>query len=282
MPRYRLLIAYDGTDFHGWQRQEPKDCEPLRTVQGVVETAVAELIGPRVDVVGASRTDSGVHAIGQVAAFTADVRVPIERLAAAITARLPRDVQILHAERTHDSFSPIGGARSKCYRYTIEHSSHPHHPRPLFDRNIVFATPHRLDAERMQRAAQSLVGTYDCASFAQIDHGRATTVRTVLDCTVRTPAPRRIEIEICATGFLYNMVRIIAGTLLEVGRGRIEPEAIPAIIAACDRKRAGPTLPPQGLCLRWIWYGADAARDANRLLTGDALDAPAPISEFPH
>ncbi len=255
MPRFRLKIAYDGTDFHGWQRQEPKDAPPLRTVQGVLEQAVAELIGQRVDVVGASRTDTGVHAIGQVAAFTADVRVPVERLANAISARLPRDVQVVEAERTHEGFNPIGDARSKCYRYTIEHTSHPHNPWPLFDRNLVFATPHTLDLDRMQRAAAALVGTYDCASFTQIDHGRTTTVRSVYDCIVRSPAPRRVEIEIAASGFLYNMVRIVAGTLFEAGRGRIEPGEVAAIRDARDRTRAGPTLPPQGLCLRWIWYG---------------------------
>ena len=256
MPRYRLTVAYDGTDFHGWQRQEPKDAPALRTVQGVLEDAVADLLGRRVDVTGASRTDSGVHAIGQIAAFTADVRVPVERLAAAVSSRLPGDVRVMHAERTSEDFDPILDARSKCYRYTIEHTSHPRNPRPLFDRNFVFATPYELDPERMQRAASEFVGTYDCVSFAQANHGRATTVRTIFDCCVRVPAPRRVEIEIASSGFLYNMVRIVAGTLLEVGRGRIEPTAIRAIAAARDRSRAGPTLPPQGLCLRWIWYGA--------------------------
>ena len=256
MPRYKLTIAYDGTAFHGWQRQEPSDAPPLRTVQGVVQEAVKDLLRQPVDVVGASRTDAGVHAVGQVAAFTADVRVPIERLPQAITSRLPPDVRVIRAERVHDGFNPIGGARSKCYRYTIEHTSHPHHPRPLFDRNLVWATPYTLDLGRMQDAARRLVGTYDCASFAQVDHGRSTTVRTVLDCVARAPSQRRIEIEVAATGFLYNMVRIIAGTLVEVGRGRIDPAAIPAIIEARDRTHAGPTLPPQGLCLRWIWYGA--------------------------
>jgi tRNA U38,U39,U40 pseudouridine synthase TruA len=114
----------------------------------------------------------------------------------------------------------------------------------------------------MQDAARRLVGTYDCASFAQVDHGRATTVRTVFDCIARSPAPRRVEIEIAASGFLYNMVRIVAGTLLEVGRGRIDAADIPRIIEACDRRASGPTLPPQGLCLRWIWYGAPAAQGA--------------------
>ncbi|MEY5060296.1 MAG: tRNA pseudouridine synthase [Planctomycetota bacterium] len=256
MPRYKLTIAYDGTEFHGWQRQEPADAPPLRTVQGVMQDALDDLLRQKVELVGASRTDSGVHAVGQVGAFTADVRVPLERLAQAITARLPRDVQVVRAERIHDEFNPIGDARSKCYRYTIEHTSHPHHPHPLFDRHLVFATPYELDLERMQEAARRMVGTYDCASFAQANHGRATTVRSVLDCIVRSPAPRRAEIEISATGFLYNMVRIMSGTLLEVGRGRIEPADIPRIIEARDRRLAGPTLPPQGLCLRWIWYGA--------------------------
>ena len=259
MPRYKLTIAYDGTDFHGWQRQEPAGLPPLRTVQGVVQEAVSDLLRQKVEVVGASRTDSGVHAIGQVAAFTAEVRVPLERLALAITARLPRDVQVVRAELAHDEFSPIGDARSKCYRYTIEHTSHPHHPRPLFDRNLVFATPHALDVGRMQDAARRMIGTYDCACFAQINHGRTTTVRSIFDCVARPQGSRRVEIEIAASGFLYNMVRIVAGTLLEVGRGRLEPAAIPALIASRDRRGAGPTLPPQGLCLRWIWYGAGSA-----------------------
>jgi tRNA pseudouridine38-40 synthase len=269
MPRYKLTIAYDGTDFHGWQRQEPGDAPPLRTVQGVLQEAVTEVLRQPVDVVGASRTDSGVHAVGQVAAFTADVRIPLGRLAQAITARLPRDVQVMRAERTHDRFNPIGDARSKCYRYTIEHSSHPHHPRPLFDRNLVWATPYALDLGRMQDAAQRLVGTHDCASFTQIDHGRTTTVRSILDCIARSPSPRRVEIEVTATGFLYNMVRILAGTLVEVGRGRIAADDIPAIIAACDRRRAGPTLPPQGLCLRWIWYGAPQSAEGEAAGSAD-------------
>ena len=273
MPRYRLRIAYDGTAFHGWQRQEPAGREPLRTVQGEVESAVAALIGRRVPVVGASRTDTGVHAVGQVAAFTAEVRVPVERLALALSDRLPRDVQVVEAARARGAFDPIGDARSKCYRYTVEYSSHPHHPRPLFDRNFVFATPARLDPVAMGSAARRMIGTHDCASFAQVHHGRATTVRTIHDCTVRTVGERRVEIEIAASGFLYNMVRIVAGTLVEVGRGRIPPDGIDGIIAARDRRAAGPTLPPQGLCLRWIWYGAPRAEgDAAPLGAGDAAD----------
>ncbi|MDI9403825.1 MAG: tRNA pseudouridine(38-40) synthase TruA [Limnohabitans sp.] len=274
MPRYRLTIAYDGTAFHGWQRQEPKDAPPLRTVQGVVQDAVADLLGERVDVVGASRTDSGVHAVGQVAAFTANVRVPIHRLAAAITARLPADVQVSDAAETHDAFNPIGDARSKCYRYTIEHTSHPHHPRPLFDRNLVFATPYTLDVGHMREAAAGLVGTHDCVSFAQINHGRATTVRTIFDCSVRTPSARRVEIEITANGFLYNMVRIIAGTLVEVGRGRMTADSMRHVIAARDRRSAGPTLPPHGLCLRWIWYGGPH----HSALVGDGGEAQNAVS----
>ena len=133
----------------------------------------------------------------------------------------------------------------------------------------MFATPYALDVAAMGRAAAHLSGTYDCVAFAQVNHGRATTVRTIYGCTVHVRADRRIEIEIAGSGFLYNMVRIVAGTLVEVGRGRIDPDDIPAIIASKDRRRAGPTLPPQGLCLRWIWYGTPIAVRAE----DDACDA---------
>ncbi|MCL4210469.1 MAG: tRNA pseudouridine(38-40) synthase TruA [Phycisphaeraceae bacterium] len=273
MPRYKLTIAYDGTDFHGWQRQEPPGAPPLRTVQGVIEQAVRETVGASVEVLGASRTDAGVHAIGQVAAFSAETRIPIERLARAISSRLPDDVQVLRAEVAPDDFDPISHARRKTYRYSIAHggpwveptaASHQPSadspfaplasPPPLFDRRYLYYTYHRLDPVRMHLAARLIVGEHDFASFAQIDHGRATTIRTIFDCSVTATAPDRCHIDVTGSGFLYNMVRIIAGTLLEVGRGRIEPEHAATILAARDRRAAGPTLPPQGLCLRSIEY----------------------------
>lgn len=266
MPRVKLLVAYDGTDFHGWQRQDPPGAAPLRTVQGVLEDAVAEVIQGRVPVVGASRTDAGVHAFGQVASFAAEHRVPIDRLALAINARLPQDVCVRRAEAVHDGFDPISDCTSKCYRYTIEHGSNEPDGALVFERRTVWRTWHRLDLERMRAAAALVVGTHDFAAFAHIDHGRETTVRTVHGCSVIEVRPGRAVVEVAGSGFLYNMVRIIAGTLVEVGRGRNEPASVRQALATRDRTLAGPTLPAHGLRLEWITYagrssGARAAAE---------------------
>ncbi len=256
MPRVKLTVAYDGTEFHGWQRQEPPDAPALRTVQGVLQDVVASFVREPIVLMGASRTDAGVHAKGQVAAFTAEsFRVPVERIPFALNARLPRDVQVRSASIVPSGFDPISDAKSKCYRYLIEHLGPPHHPAPLFDRDFVFTTPHELSLSAMQRAASQLVGTHDFESFAQVSHGRENTIRTIYSCQVRAIAPRRFVVEVSGNGFLYNMVRILAGTLLDVGRGHIDANGIPAIIASKDRRQAGTTLPPQGLCLEWIHYG---------------------------
>jgi len=292
--RYKLTIAYDGTDFAGWQKQEPPDPDvppdehgqrpriQLRTVQHVVEQAVREVLRePSVHVKGASRTDSGVHAAGQVAAFTTrpererGVGWPVERgteaLVRALNGKLPADVLVLDAEPTSLGFDPIGGAARKAYSYTI----HSGPVRPLWDRRYVAWTYHGIDAAPMHEAARHLIGEHDFVSFAQASHGRLTTVRTIFECRVEElaagvergapsalddrgsrghPPGRRVRIYVEGSGFLYNMVRIIAGTLGEVGRGRRMPADIPRIIAAKDRQAAGPTLPPEGLRLEWIEY----------------------------
>ncbi len=298
MPRYKLTIAYDGTEFCGWQKQEPPDPDDptrrttLRTVQGVVEETVRNVLREDVVVMGASRTDSGVHALGQVAAFTSE---PIEdkgigwpesrgteSLVKALNSKLPRDVLITGADVVPHDFNPIGGAAEKEYTYTIECGP----VRPLWDRAYVFHTWYELDLASMQQAAAAMVGEHDFAAFAQINHGRTTTVRTIFSCTVeqvdqvgvasrrpaspdedahngrRDAAPTesfsdigcRFVIRVSGSGFLYNMVRIIAGTMMEVGRGKIAPDAIGSIIESKDRRNAGPTLPPQGLRLEWIRY----------------------------
>ena len=256
MPRFRLLVAYDGTDFHGWQRQDRTDGPPLRTVQGVLEEAVAVAVGARVPVMGASRTDAGVHAIGQVAAFTAETRIPEDRLAMAITARLPEDVQVWRAERVDPRFDPIGDCTSKCYRYSVQHGVEGPDPAQLFSRRTTWSTRHRLDVSRMRVAAARLVGTHDFAAFAQASHGLETTVRTVFGCSVMEPAPGRAVIEVAGSGFLYNMVRIIAGTLVDAGRGKLDAADVGHALATGDRTMAGPTLPPHGLRLEWVRYGS--------------------------
>jgi tRNA pseudouridine38-40 synthase len=274
MPRYKLTLAYDGTDFLGWQKQEPPDPdapapgageEPkrlqLRTVQHVLEQAVRRVIREPVHVLGASRTDSGVHANGQVAAFTSEpdaskgVGWPADRgtdqLVRALNGNLPRDILVHSAEIVGDDFNPIGGAMEKEYCYTMVSGA----VRPLWDRRFVFHTWYDLDATRMQRAADLMVGEHDFACFAQINHGRKTTVRTIYTCQIETPEDGKFVIRVSGNGFLYNMVRIIAGTLMEVGRGKIEPGAVREMISSGDRRLAGVTLPPMGLRLEWIRYG---------------------------
>ena len=288
MPTYRLAIAYDGTDFCGWQKQEPPapvDGQPpatsaaihhadpslpappgrvaLRTVQAVVEQAVRQVVREPITLTGASRTDAGVHAVGQVAAFACTDGTdparhgggwPIERgtdaLVRAVNGRLPPDVLVTHAQPTHEGFNPIGDALRKAYAYTF----HDHHQRPLFDRHTVTHTHHTLDAERMAEAARHLVGEHDFAAFTQINHDRQSTVRTIYDLQVERTAEHRVTITVTGSGFLYNMVRIIAGTLHEVGRGRIEPAQLAQILNSKDRRMAGPTAAPMGLCLLWIRY----------------------------
>jgi len=253
--RFKLLVAYDGYDFHGWQKQEPKNAgEPLRTAQGVLESAVRRTVRQPVHVLGASRTDAGVSAEGQVAAFTTDLpmRIPIERLHLAINSNLPDDLAVLSAERVPLGFDPIGGAKSKAYRYTIHNSP----VKPVFNRHSLNHCFYELDATRMNQAAQHLVGEHDFESFANTHHGRESTIRTVFACAVSRDkqSPEQIHIDITGSGFLYHMVRIIAGTLVEVGRKHGKPDDIPRILNACDRKQAGPTLPPEGLRLKWIKY----------------------------
>lgn len=255
MPRFRLLVSYDGTEFHGWQRQEPPGKEPLRTVQGTLETAVREALQQPVRVVGASRTDSGVHAVGQVMAFSAETRIPVDRLPWAINARLPQDVQVREPRVVRDDFDPISDARTKGYRYSIVLPHDAERLPPIFDLRFAWWQVHRLDLDLMRAAAGRLVGEHDFAAFAHVAHGRESTVRRVTQCTVTSPRPGTIWIDVAGTGFLYNMVRIIAGSLVEVGRGHRSADDLSKALATGDRTLTGQTLPPQGLCLRWIHYG---------------------------
>ena len=269
MPRFRLTIAYDGTEFHGWQRQEtPSAADPsvrvaLRTVQGVVAQAVRDVVREPVHVQGASRTDAGVHALSQTAAFTVSApvvndpakppvwdRLSEDRLRLAINSRLPGDVVIRSLARTREDFDPISDCAEKGYRYTL----HVGMDRPLFDRRFVHHVRTPLDVGRMREAAARFVGAHDFAAFAAAGHGRATTVRTVTACTVDSPEPVRVVIGVAGGGFLHNMVRIMAGTLIEVGRGRLAPSAVDAALASGDRRDAGPTAPGAGLCLIWMRY----------------------------
>jgi tRNA pseudouridine38-40 synthase len=277
VPRYRLTIAYDGSDFHGWQKQhvpldhpaaqhaigpafgEPEDQRvPIRTVQHVVEQAARKVFRQPVELLGASRTDAGVHALAQCAAFTCTneiPRAPDEKLVRAINDKLPDDVLVTDCQPTHESFDPISDCLAKAYRYTL--CTQPE--RPLWERRYMTHTRYDLDAPVMHEAAQLLVGEHDFASFATAGHGRDSTVRTIHSCKVTQDSPGRVVMDIAGSGFLYNMVRIIAGTLREVGRGKFQVSDVARILETRNRADAGPTLGPEGLRLEWIQYPQDSA-----------------------
>ncbi len=257
MRRYALTIAYDGTDFNGWQKQAGESASTLRTVQAIVERAVVESVREPIELIGASRTDSGVHALAQIATFsTTDDRrgPPDERLALAINSRLPEDVLVTSCRPAHESFHPMRHCIAKGYRYTVFASP----DRPLWNRRYVHHVYVPLDASAMTDAARELVGEHDFAAFAAAGHGRASTIRTVHDCAVRSLDEHTIAIDVSGDGFLYNMVRIIAGTLVEVGKGRMTSAEVAAALESRDRRNAGPTLPPEGLRLEWIRYPQEA------------------------
>ncbi len=252
--RYRMLVAYDGTDFHGWQKQVHPERKYLRTVQDVLERAVVKVMREPIVLTGASRTDAGVHANGQVVAFDAYNDIPPDKLILGFNSWLPDDVQVRHVDIVHNKFNPINHCTSKGYRYCLAHGCSNPLRKPLFDRRYTAFTAYALDVSKMQEAASHFLGEHDFAGFTKLNHGRKTTVRRVDQCAVQETEPWRISIDVAGAGFLWNMVRIIAGTLLEVGRGYISPSDVPEIIASCDRKRAGKTMAAQGLSLEWVAF----------------------------
>ncbi len=258
----RLVLAYDGTEFHGWQKQPG-----LRTVQDTIEQALRRVVRHQVVVLGASRTDSGVHARGQVAHFRTDRDIPCHNLKRAIGGRLPKDISLRHVSDVPASFSASRDPVSKLYRYRI----YSHNDRPV-EEQVQRYTYHfwnPLDVGIMRAAARHLVGEHDFAAFATSGHQRLTTVRTILRAEVHRHF-REVCIDFEGTGFLYNQVRNMVGTLLEIGRGHWPVERIEAILAGRDRSQAGPTAPARGLCLEWIRY------DLTRLPTEVADREPEP------
>jgi len=216
----------------------------------VLEEAIERITGQHSRVTGAGRTDAGVHAAGQVASFHTDSALPAERLREALNAVLPSDIAILAVEEAPQDFHAQFGATSKRYEYTI--STRP--ARPVFGRERCWHCTWPLDIAQMRRAAELLVGTHDFAGFASSGSERKTTVRTVTRCELREETDRVILV-IEGDGFLYNMVRTIAGTLVDVARGKLPLERVAEVLASGDRERAGRTAPPGGLCLVRVDYG---------------------------
>ena len=242
--KIKLTIQYDGSRYHGWQIQPGR-----KTIQGELVEALSNLVGARTYVHGASRTDAGVSALGQVALFEIDSPIPTENFADAITDRLPPEIVVTSAEEAPRGFDLFGSVKSKFYRYTIYTGRH----RPVLRLNQCWHMPKKLDVADMNQAAQLLVGTKDFKSFASAADRRESSVRTIFHCDV-TAEDKWIYVNVEGDGFLYNMVRNIVGTLVDVGAGRWKPEKINEIIEAKNRTAAGRLAPPEGLCLMWIKY----------------------------
>ena len=239
MKRVGLVVAYDGTNYSGWQIQ-PNGI----TIQGVLNDALTDLLGEKIEIMGASRTDAGVHALGNVAVFDTNTRIPGEKISYALNQRLPEDIRIQASREVPADFHPRHTDTRKTYEYRIVSREFPLPTKRLYS----YFTYHKLDVKKMQQAAAYLVGEHDFKSFCAVAAVVETTVRTVYEVTVEEQG-EEIVIRVSGNGFLYNMVRIIAGTLMEVGKGKWEPEKIKEILAACDRKAAGPTAPACGLLL---------------------------------
>ena len=246
--RYKLTLAYRGTAYHGWQRQLPPGGAELPTVQNVLRLALQRVVGHPVTVQGSSRTDSGVHALGQVAHFdTIRTAMPPDKIVQATNARLPVDVRVNSCEAVSPEFDAIRSTLEKAYRYVV-------HNAPLkdpFRGDLAFHVPRPLDVDAMKTAAAALVGEHDFASFAKPGHGRETTVRTVLSSLVERRG-EDVVLEFTGKGFLWHQVRIMAGTLIEIGLGRRDASAVAGMLAARDRLASGPTAAAHGLNLLWV------------------------------
>jgi tRNA pseudouridine38-40 synthase len=246
MPTFRLTLEYDGTDFAGWQSQKQGE----RTVQGTLEAALAEIVGQPSRVTGAGRTDAGVHAEGQVAAVRLATRLDAETIARALNAKLPADLGVVAVAPAADGFDPRREASSKLYRYAVWNGVV---PSPLrMRRSHHVREP--LDPAAMRSAASALVGRHDFASFQAAGSAVGSTVRSLTRASVEGEARGDLCFELEGDGFLRHMVRNLVGTLLEIGRGRREPGSLPALLAARDRTRAGPTAPACGLTLVRVDY----------------------------
>lgn len=244
MKRVMLTVAYDGTNYHGWQIQPNKE-----TIEGILNRCLSELLGENVTVTGASRTDSGVHARGNVAVFDTDSPIPADKISYALNRKLPEDIKIQKSEEVDRAFHPRHTASCKTYEYRIYCAPFPMPVRRLYS----YFTYVPLDISLMQSAAVYLVGTHDFKSFCSTDTQAETTVRKIDSLDVWAEG-EEIVIRVAGRGFLYNMVRIIAGTLMEAGRGHIAPEEVGKILEARDRQAAGPTAPACGLTLIKISY----------------------------
>lgn len=245
MRNFRLLLAYDGSRYRGWQRLGDSE----QTIQGKLENVVSRMVNEPVEVIGSGRTDAGAHAIGQVANFHCETELTTAEIRSYLQHYLPEDIGVLKVEEVDSRFHSRYGAISKTYQYRIWNSDLP----CVFQRKYVWVVEEPLCVEAMNQAAQAFVGTHDFKAFCSNKRFKKSTVRTI-----ETFSVERVEDEIVFSvtgdGFLYNMVRIMVGTLVAVGRGDLRREQIPEIFDSQAREQAGETVPAKGLCLMEVCY----------------------------
>ncbi len=244
MRNVKLTIEYDGTNYCGWQKQNNE-----KTIQEEIEKAIYKAVGEVVEVIGSSRTDAGVHARGMVANFKTNATIPFDKFKYAINDKLPDDIAIIESEEVSEDFHARYDSKGKTYCYSIINRQQ----KPAIGRNYVYHFKWDLDIEKMREACKHFIGKHDFKAFRSLGSSVKTTERTIEELYIESEG-EKINIFITADGFLYNMVRIIVGTLLKVGRGKIPVEDIEKIILLGDRKKAGPCVPAQGLILEKVYY----------------------------
>lgn len=244
MRNIKLTIEYDGKDFNGWQKQPNK-----LNIQGEIERAIELITGEQVDLTASGRTDAGVHALAQVANFKTNSTLPIEKFAVAINSKLKKSIRIQKAEEVNERFHSRYNCKQKTYRYIINNSEQG----SAIYRNLEYYVPVKLNVEEMKKAIKYFEGEHDFKGFKASGTSSKSSVRTIYKTNIIEDG-ERIKIELTGNGFLYNMVRIISGTLVDVGLGKIKPEEITSIIESKDRTRAGKTLPPYALYLVKVEY----------------------------
>ena len=247
MKRILLRVAYDGTKYAGWQIQKGQT-----TIESVLNETISKLVGEQIQVIGSSRTDAGVHSLGTVAVFDTETRIPAEKLCFAINQWLPEDIRITESYEVASDFHPRKCESKKTYEYVICNRTIEMPTTSLYS----YFYHYPLDVKKMQQAATYLVGEHDFTSFCSIGTQAKDFVRTLDACDVVREGDY-IRIRITGNGFLYNMVRIIAGTLIEIGGGKREPEEMKKILLAKDREAAGPTAPAKGLTMLGITFAKD-------------------------
>lgn len=242
--RIKLKIEYDGTGYSGWQRQENAP-----SIQQTIEDALSELLGEKTSITGAARTDAGVHALGQIAHFDSDTKIPPEKIAYALNFALPKDIRIRSSMQVSDAFHARFDAKAKWYRYSIYNNRHA----SALYRNYFCHVAYALDTVVMSEALGCIRGRHDFSAFAASGSVAKETTKEIYVAKLKSVGDR-ISIDIIGNGFLYNMVRIIAGTLIDIGRGKISSSSLRKMLETKQREDGGITAPPEGLMLMEVFY----------------------------